>query len=101
MHINSRARVTAWMAAGFHAYEDALRDRKEDETLAWSRRQRVGWWPTGRRRRERYRLLGRAPPSDRSARPIDQPSSSTHTREALGWEPTHPSLLEDLECLQP
>ena len=32
---------------------------------------------------------------------IDQPSSSTHTREALGWEPTHSSLLEDLECLQP
>jgi nucleoside-diphosphate-sugar epimerase len=32
---------------------------------------------------------------------IDQPSSSTHTREALGWEPMHSSLLEDLECLQP
>ena len=31
----------------------------------------------------------------------DQPSSSTQTREALGWEPTHPSPLEDLECLQP
>jgi len=29
----------------------------------------------------------------------DQPASSAHTREALGWEPTHPSLLEDLESL--
>jgi nucleoside-diphosphate-sugar epimerase len=32
---------------------------------------------------------------------IDQPSSSAHTREALGWKPIHPSLLEDLENLQP
>ncbi|WP_258374482.1 hypothetical protein [Curtobacterium sp. MCPF17_047] len=32
---------------------------------------------------------------------MDQPSSSVHTRQALGWEPTHPSLLEDLEALQP
>ena len=31
----------------------------------------------------------------------DQPSSSTHTRKALGWEPTHLSLLEDLENIQP
>ncbi|WP_250037723.1 SDR family oxidoreductase [Paractinoplanes maris] len=27
----------------------------------------------------------------------DQPSSSAHTRDALGWKPTHPRLLEDLE----
>ncbi|HEX3778697.1 MAG TPA: SDR family oxidoreductase [Pseudonocardiaceae bacterium] len=32
---------------------------------------------------------------------IDQPSSSTQTRQALGWEPKHPSLLEDLENIQP
>jgi len=31
----------------------------------------------------------------------DQPSSSTYTREALGWNPTHPSLLADLENIQP
>jgi len=31
----------------------------------------------------------------------DQPSTSAHTRAALGWAPTRPSLLEDLEELQP
>ncbi|HEY1668980.1 MAG TPA: SDR family oxidoreductase [Trebonia sp.] len=30
----------------------------------------------------------------------DQPSSSARTREALGWQPAHPSLLEDLENIQ-
>jgi nucleoside-diphosphate-sugar epimerase len=30
----------------------------------------------------------------------DQPASSAHTREALGWQPTHPSLLADLENIQ-
>jgi len=27
---------------------------------------------------------------------LDQPSSSAYTRRTLGWEPTHPSLLDDL-----
>ncbi|MFF1502137.1 SDR family oxidoreductase [Streptomyces sp. NPDC058316] len=31
----------------------------------------------------------------------DQPSSSTRTRQVLGWESKHPSLLEDLENIQP
>jgi nucleoside-diphosphate-sugar epimerase len=31
----------------------------------------------------------------------DQPSSSARTRQALGWEPTRPSLLEDLENIEP
>lgn len=30
----------------------------------------------------------------------DQPSSSAHTRQALGWTPTYPSLLTDLENIQ-
>lgn len=32
---------------------------------------------------------------------IDQPASSAHTRETLKWQPTHPSLLEDLQNIQP
>jgi nucleoside-diphosphate-sugar epimerase len=31
----------------------------------------------------------------------DQPASSTYTREVLAWAPTHPSLLQDLENIQP
>jgi nucleoside-diphosphate-sugar epimerase len=31
----------------------------------------------------------------------DQPSSSTQTQKELGWEPTQPSLLKDLENIQP
>ncbi len=32
---------------------------------------------------------------------IDQPSSSAHTRQALGWQPARPGQLEDLENIQP
>jgi nucleoside-diphosphate-sugar epimerase len=32
---------------------------------------------------------------------LDQPASSAHTRQALGWEPKHPRLLEDLENIEP
>jgi hypothetical protein len=31
----------------------------------------------------------------------DQPSSSAHTRQMLDWKPTHPSLLQDLDNIQP
>jgi nucleoside-diphosphate-sugar epimerase len=31
----------------------------------------------------------------------DQPSSSVYTQRTLGWQPTHPGLLEDLENIQP
>lgn len=32
---------------------------------------------------------------------MDQPAASANTRQALGWEPTHPSLLADLELIEP
>ncbi|MFI5959117.1 SDR family oxidoreductase [Cryptosporangium sp. NPDC051539] len=32
---------------------------------------------------------------------LDQPASSVTTREALGWQPSHPALLADLENIQP
>ncbi|WP_163509062.1 SDR family oxidoreductase [Fodinicola acaciae] len=31
----------------------------------------------------------------------DQPASSAYTRKELGWTPTHPRLLDDLEHIQP
>ena len=31
----------------------------------------------------------------------DQPATSVYTRQTLGWTPTHPSLLADLELIQP
>lgn len=32
---------------------------------------------------------------------MDQPASGAHTREALGWRPTHAGLLADLENIRP
>lgn len=32
---------------------------------------------------------------------MDQPASSVRTRQVLGWRPSHPGLLADLENLQP
>jgi nucleoside-diphosphate-sugar epimerase len=32
---------------------------------------------------------------------MDQPASSAHTREALGWTPVHPGLLDDLANIRP
>lgn len=32
---------------------------------------------------------------------LDQPATSVHTREVLGWLPRHPGLLADLENLRP
>lgn len=32
---------------------------------------------------------------------MDQPASSAHTRESLGWQPTRASLLDDLESIRP
>ncbi len=32
---------------------------------------------------------------------VDQPASSARTRAELGWTPTHPSLLDDLETIEP
>lgn len=32
---------------------------------------------------------------------MDQPASGAHTRATLGWRPTHPGLLDDLENLRP
>jgi nucleoside-diphosphate-sugar epimerase len=32
---------------------------------------------------------------------MDQPASSAYTRDALRWQPTHPSLLDDLENIEP
>jgi nucleoside-diphosphate-sugar epimerase len=31
---------------------------------------------------------------------VDQPASSAYTRETLGWQPQHPSLLADLENIK-
>jgi len=32
---------------------------------------------------------------------MDQPAASAHTRNAMGWKPVHPSLLADLEVIEP
>ena len=52
-------------------------------------------------------VLGTAPRGQENFGPfgpifaMDQPASSAITRDTLGWQPTHPSLLEDLEHIHP
>jgi nucleoside-diphosphate-sugar epimerase len=76
---------TAWHAVGDEG--DAVRDI----ATVIGRRLRL---PVEAMPQETYGPLG----------PIfatDQPSSSAYTSKTLGWEPSHPSLLEDLESIQP
>jgi len=46
--------------------------------------------PTASRPAEDFGFLG-------AVLAVDQPASSVLTRELLGWQPTHPGLLVDLE----
>jgi nucleoside-diphosphate-sugar epimerase len=76
---------TAWHAVGDEG--DAVRD------IATVIGRRLGL-PVEALPQETYGPLG----------PIfvtDQPASSDYTRQTLGWEPSHLSLLEDLENIQP
>jgi len=59
-----------------------------------SRQSSAGDWAR-RSRRCRRRI------SARSARSSRWTSRRAHTRDALGWQPTHAGLLEDLENIQP
>jgi nucleoside-diphosphate-sugar epimerase len=46
--------------------------------------------PTASRPAEDFGFLG-------AVLAVDQPASSVLTRELLGWQPTHPGLLTDLD----
>jgi nucleoside-diphosphate-sugar epimerase len=76
---------TAWHAVSDQG--DAVRD------IATVIGRRLGL-PVEAMPQETFGLLGRIFATD-------QPSSSAYTRQTLGWEPSCPSLLEDLENIQP
>ena len=74
----------------------ARRQRTRATRYGTSRRSSAGAWAC-RSTRCRRKTLGPLGP----VFAMDQPASSSHTRDALGWQPAHPGLLDGLENMQP